>query len=254
LVCSLAQGSGRGWPQNPHLRLGSRGLRLLPYVLVSHSLGSSETLLFADHHPHETVGMVLVDPSFPGQSAVIARTYPNVYKLTAAMAAQNRAATAKCVTGLKSGALKPADPALADCTNDATDYPFALKHALLPLNADPKRLLTQQAYRDAEDADSVEAINSHRAYGHTPLIVLTATESPEGLPPAIATPAFKAEMRDMLTKTWWSEHRKLATLSTSGQERRIVGTTHYIQLIKPEVVVAAINQVVEEARSVAAKP
>lgn len=36
-----------------------------PYVLVGHSAGSFETLVFADSHPSEVAGMVLVDPSLP---------------------------------------------------------------------------------------------------------------------------------------------------------------------------------------------
>ena len=33
-----------------------------PYVMVGHSLGSYESLLFTDRHRRDVVGMVLVDP------------------------------------------------------------------------------------------------------------------------------------------------------------------------------------------------
>jgi pimeloyl-ACP methyl ester carboxylesterase len=38
-----------------------------PYVVVGHSLGSYESLLFKDKAPKAVVGMVLVDPSIPDQ-------------------------------------------------------------------------------------------------------------------------------------------------------------------------------------------
>ncbi len=47
-----------------------------PYVLVGHSLGSYESLLFTDRHRDDVVGMVLVDPSPPDQFAVYARIAP----------------------------------------------------------------------------------------------------------------------------------------------------------------------------------
>jgi pimeloyl-ACP methyl ester carboxylesterase len=38
-----------------------------PYILVGHSLGGMNMLLFASRHPHETVGLVLVDSTHPDQ-------------------------------------------------------------------------------------------------------------------------------------------------------------------------------------------
>jgi pimeloyl-ACP methyl ester carboxylesterase len=47
-----------------------------PYIVVGHSLGGYESLLFADRHPREVVRMVLVDPAYPDQAAINSRIAP----------------------------------------------------------------------------------------------------------------------------------------------------------------------------------
>jgi pimeloyl-ACP methyl ester carboxylesterase len=219
-----------------------------PYVLVGHSLGSAETLLFADRHLHETVGMVLVDPSFPDQSSVIKRLYPHLDKVMHESDSQDEGVIEKCIAGLKNGSLKPADPALAECTNDQADYPADLKKSLLHFNSDPDRLVTQKSYEDAESTNSKEMTNVQRNYGRIPLVVLTAADAPSPLPAAFTAPAVKSEMTDLETKTWRQAHKDLAALSTEGREELVPATTHFIQLIKPQVVVSAIDQVVAKTR------
>ncbi|HSJ34513.1 MAG TPA: alpha/beta hydrolase [Acidimicrobiia bacterium] len=49
--------------------LAARGLAG-PYVLVGHSLGAHYVRAFADTHPEDVVGMVLVDPSHEDQSVI----------------------------------------------------------------------------------------------------------------------------------------------------------------------------------------
>ncbi len=46
-----------------------------PYVMVGHSLGAYETLLFADRNPEKVSGMVLVDPSMPDQQKTFERVF-----------------------------------------------------------------------------------------------------------------------------------------------------------------------------------
>jgi pimeloyl-ACP methyl ester carboxylesterase len=220
-----------------------------PYVVVGHSLGSAETLLFADRHPQETVGMVLVDPSFPDQSSVVKRLYPHLDKAMHGSDAEDEGAIEKCIAGLKDGSLKPSDPALAECTNDQPDYPPDLQTTLLHFNSNPDRLITQKSYDDAQAVNVTEMINAKRHYGRIPLVVLTAADSPSPLPPAFAAPEVKSEMIDLQARTWRQAHKDLAALSTEGREELVPATTHFIQLIKPQVVVSTIDQVVVAART-----
>jgi hypothetical protein len=78
-----------------------------------------------------------------------------------------------------------------------------------------------------------------------PLIVLTAGDyapDPGMSAAAVAEiPAFQAAFR--------KGHKAYAALSTRGVQRTVPGTTHYIQQIKPQVVIDAIAEVVDEARA-----
>ena len=47
-----------------------------PFVLVGHSIGAYEGLIFADRNKSAVAGIVLVDPSIPDQSARLARVAP----------------------------------------------------------------------------------------------------------------------------------------------------------------------------------
>jgi pimeloyl-ACP methyl ester carboxylesterase len=47
-----------------------------PYVLVGHSAGALVTVLFADKHRSDVVGMVLLDPAIPDQAAIRQRIAP----------------------------------------------------------------------------------------------------------------------------------------------------------------------------------
>jgi pimeloyl-ACP methyl ester carboxylesterase len=53
-----------------------------PYVLVGHSIAGLYEPLFADRYPHEVVGMVLVDPSFPYQYRSLYAVAPAMKRLT----------------------------------------------------------------------------------------------------------------------------------------------------------------------------
>ena len=132
--------------------------------------------------------------------------------------------------------------------SEQADYPADLKKSLLPFNANPDRLVTQKTYDDAEAINGTEMINAQRNYGRIPLVVLTAADAPSPLPAAFAAPAVKSEMTDLETKTWRKAHKDLAALSTEGREELVPATTHFIQLIKPQVVVTAIDQVVAKTR------
>jgi pimeloyl-ACP methyl ester carboxylesterase len=84
-----------------------------PYVLVGHSLGGYESLVFADHHPKEVVGMVLVDPSIPDQMRILT-SYVGPETATINKTYTERATNflTGCEDGLRAGTVKTgADPA-----------------------------------------------------------------------------------------------------------------------------------------------
>lgn len=77
-----------------------------------------------------------------------------------------------------------------------------------------------------------------------PLIVLTAGERSR-LPDM---PAEALAEQPALTLAWNRSHDALAALSTRGVNRIVAGAGHSIQRHRPEVVIDAVREVVEEAR------
>ena len=218
-----------------------------PYVLVSHSLGGYEALLFADRRLREVAGFVLVDPAFPDQFRLMAKHYPRVARLQTAVTSQNIQETRDCLTGLHNHTIKPTDTGWSNCMSDDPEYPQALRRRLSDLTRDPRRLKTQLSFTESESIDAQQVINPVRNYGDRPLIVLTATDTPD-LPRSLAPPAVADEMKEMQAHGWLDGHDRLAALSSRGRNIQVKGSTHYIQLLRPQAVIDATLTVVREAR------
>jgi pimeloyl-ACP methyl ester carboxylesterase len=225
-----------------------------PYILVGHSLGGYESLLFADRQPASVAGMVLVDPSFPDQLTPLAKAAPAqaAYMLTLPnpLGSQLR----KCSAALKAGTLSKGGPDPDNCFHPQwpPNYPPEMKAALdanvatAPAETIARAWETMLFYSSPDflASNSKIAVNPKRNYGAMPLIVLTRTEfNPPAQYPANARAEIPAE-----EAAWNKGHDELAALSTRGINARVPGTDHYIHGGKPQVVIDAIEQLVREAR------
>jgi pimeloyl-ACP methyl ester carboxylesterase len=218
-----------------------------PLVLVGHSLGGLETLLFADRNRARVAGMVLEDPSFPGQFEAFRKRKA----LYAANMIDERAKWTEMDRCAEQAKAHRGDPAGMDaqCPPFPPTYPTALTEALRPSFADPARWRTRKSLSEQFERDSAIAINPARMYDSLPLIVLTAMQTNNA--PGQATllpPAAQADLDAWQREDWASAHDRLAALSTRGENRRQPDASHYIHLVKPQVVIAAINEVVDSAR------
>ena len=224
-----------------------------PYVVVGHSLGAYVSLILADRRPRSVVGMVLVDPSLPDQTAIFDRITP---AQTAWMNAQPGPIPflEKCAAALRSGSVRPGGPDPDGCLRPPDwppSWPPEFRAALNKNYVDASPATTAAAIATiasnmrSTDQDAKIAINPRRNYGDMPLIVLTASEfsSPPGYPAAAKAeiPAFQAE--------WRRGHDAYAALSTRGVDRVAPGSTHDMPDETPAVVIDAIDAVVDAARS-----
>ena len=231
-----------------------------PYVVVGHSLGGFESLLLKDREPSKIVGMVLVDPSFPDQLGVLGRVAP---AFTAWMQSDRNPLVPllrKCAAALRAGTLRYGGPDPDGCLHPPwpASYPAELRAALdrKTAEASPASIAsamdTTAFYMsgDVVQTDDRLVVRPGRNYGAMPLIVLTAGDfmrMPPDAPPD-ATAQFP------LVRTAWTRgHDAYAALSTRGVNRLVEGSPHAIQQARPQVVIDAIDEVVDAARADLAK-
>jgi pimeloyl-ACP methyl ester carboxylesterase len=213
-----------------------------PYVMVGHSIGSYESLLFTDRNPDKVVGMVLVDPSVPGTLALVGPG-PNAGR------AMIENMYRKCVADARAGTINPAGPGPDPCTSlFPPTWPPALRQLVIEKASNPSRFEAMYSFMTSSRVSMTQAVNPSRNYRDMPLVVLTAGES-SMLPPGIQlTDEQKAKLAADLEETTRGK-AKLAALSTRGVNRQVPGANHYIQRSKPQAVIDAVAEVVREARA-----
>ena len=215
-----------------------------PYVMVSHSLGSYESLLYTDRHPDKVAGMVLIDPSVPGQYALQQQAMPNLMAQADPAKSPLVQAIRKCAADIRAGSAKVGGPDPDHCFDYPPIWPAVLRDALAAKVSNPVQYETMVSFVTSLAEDSPAVVNPSRNYRDTPLIVLSATVQPE--PPNLSD-AQRAEI-DKFNEVMGQKHDELAALSTRGVNARVPGASHDIQHTKPQAVIDAIDQVVSEAR------
>lgn len=230
-VCAYDR-AGMGWsdpgpqPRTPrqiagelHTLLTNAGIAG-PYVLVGHSLGGKNVRLFAQQYPQEVAGMVLVDAR---GEYVDANTSPaeeqTFQRASAAQAFLYRVTRSVGLVRLIGASLwgGPAMPR--------------------EMRTEGMLLTTSQRSVDAQTAEGLERasddaqLQAAPSLGDRPLIVLAAGQN------MTATP-------------YWAEaQRRQAALSSGGRLIIAEGSGHYIQWEQPALVIDAVRQVIEQARS-----
>jgi pimeloyl-ACP methyl ester carboxylesterase len=198
-----------------------------PYVLVGHSIGSFESLLFAFRHPSDVAGIVLVDPTAPHEMKRLTAAAPRLGAMvTSRMDARNDQLS-KCIVTLRAG--HPDDQLCdEDMAAGTTSQRLGRAYAALTLMENFER-----------SSDRMDA--ERKSLGHIPLIVLSAGKRPTP-PPDLADEAKKAaaELNAM--------RAEFAALSSNGEVRVVEGAGHYIQQADPDAVIDTVIGVVDRAR------
>jgi pimeloyl-ACP methyl ester carboxylesterase len=215
-----------------------------PLVMVAHSLGAFETLVFADRHPDRVAGMVLVDPSTPDQERRLAQAAPTLKAFSDKSNKPFFDGIRHCIAVLKSSAPDPSP----DCAKIASRYPEPLRANLLAASHDPAYWEAFLSIFQSLRASSNQAINAKRDYGAMPLIVLHAGRLPlPNAPEEVQreAPAFGAVSL--------AGQEALAGLSTRGTLVS-VDSAHYIAGQKPDAVIGAVGTVIDDVRASRVEP
>ena len=215
-----------------------------PYVMVAHSLGSYYVRLYADQHPRDVAGMVLVDPSVEYQDERFGAISPAYLDL---LRKENETAR-KCLLMAQAGTLTADLPIFNECTYGYSRDP-SFSDALFQvqikrrLSAHFRATLLSET-GEMNGTDSEELVAARRSYGSMPLIVLTQPgESVD------AYPGLTVDEVNALNQLWIRMHDELAALSSRGSHRRVEHSGHYIQNDRPDVVIKAIREVVRNVRN-----
>jgi pimeloyl-ACP methyl ester carboxylesterase len=181
-----------------------------PYVLVGHSSGGLIMRLYASTYPQEVVGLVLVDSSHEDQNRYpeLRPTDTNLLPLCQALS--------------PFGVLR-----LFRYLNDAvTEYPPAVQPAVKAQFYQTRYCQTVSDEEAAWDESVVQVRAARHPLGHLPLIVLTQGGNGKQVP-----------------LSWLTLQKDLVSLSTNSAQIIATRSGHSIHLDQPDLVIAAIKQV-----------
>lgn len=211
--------------QQLHALLQAAGVRP-PYILVGHSMGGYDVRLYASFYRSEVAGMVLVDASHPDQENRFPRELRDMegsWKREAEFLAFTTPFGIPRLMGFCEGsALEQA----AECNFHSA------REAVAELN-----WLPQSAAETAATGP----------FGDIPLAVLS--HDPDK--PSAELPA---ELAKPMNDAWQKMQQELAQLSTRGTRTVAKGSSHYVQLDRPDLVIEAVRAVVTQARSTQPAP
>ncbi len=215
-----------------------------PYVMVGHSLGAYETLLYTDRNPSKVIGMVLIDPSYPDMAARAKRNWDR-FHLPDPGPMPGLARLRQCAEEVRRGILKARGPDPDKCVVFPASFPRTVRMALTAqYTASPRYWETAAAFlADGTVEGSKLVINPERNYRHMPLLVLTSTVHPQN---GTSERAFQ----DASDAIWNQAHEELAALSRRGMNIRVPGADHYIHRSQPQAVLDAIKTVIREGHEV----
>jgi pimeloyl-ACP methyl ester carboxylesterase len=200
-----------------------------PFVLVGHSLGGMLVRMYAHNYPDEVVGMVLVDSLHEERSL----RNPELVEAVSEMTGQFRMFGFLSSSGIL--ALAPQTIPNPGLPEDA----YAQYQAIV---ATTRGFETILAELNAAEVSSAEARALHMTdFGELPLIVLSAGHGQ-------SMPSFTDAENQHLWENLQIEQTELTALSSGGKQVMAEQSGHYIQLDQPDLVIDAIQEIVDALR------
>ena len=202
-----------------------------PYVLVGHSIGGVIVRQYTQSYPQEVVGMVLVDSA---QEKQFQRFPEEIVAATNQGLTQSRRLELLIATGLP--ALNPAQVSLE------SKLPIAAAETYRALVlASPNHLSTARGEIETLGLGVTEPVTT---LGNLPLIVLSHGHFDSETMGA----DISAEVADQYEQTWQELQVELTALSSQGKRIIAEQSGHNIHLEQPQLVISAIQEIVEAAK------
>lgn len=210
----------------------------VPVVLVGHSLGSNIVRRYAQGHPQQVAGLVLIDPPEQGADA---RMPEDWQRQIAAMLPQREALLTRCE---EAAVANDAETIRQGCLRAQPGW-MGERVAAATVNNKSKpgywrTLRSELASNIAVFADAVPADES---YGAIPLVLLSAGLRDEDAP---------AEVLKVIAEARERTHARILAASSRSSTIEVPGAGHDIQLDQPLAVVQAVRGLLAELQGAAA--
>ena len=206
-----------------------------PYVLVGNSYGGINVQLYALKHPFDVSGLVLVEA---GSEHETERSIKASGGKLAQIYAMQDEITRQCEQEVTKG-FTPHSKAMAQCTvMQRPGWGRALNAIQFANTLKPQTWRAAISENDNMALSEAQLGAARKPFGDLPLLVLTRSLSPYGIPgkPASAlNKALEAENKAI--------NDELARFSTRGSNRVVKGAGHLIEVDQPQAVVQAIGDV-----------
>ncbi len=213
-----------------------------PYVLVGHSIGGLYVRFYAHRHPDQIAAMVLVDASHEEQwlrfPESIRRLNQQSYKMMGRVMGLLKTLNSAGLLALFPGTAGRAWP---------TPIPQEVRSTYLGVACSDTKYFETAAQETAALEENFAAVAAAKidSLGDIPLIVLSAGLSPI---PTEGSRGISAEDAERFKAVSAELHAELVAQSPRGKRLVAEKSGHYIQVDQPELVIAAIREVVEAAR------
>jgi pimeloyl-ACP methyl ester carboxylesterase len=206
-----------------------------PVVLVGHSLGSNIVRRYAQQHPDDVAGLVLVDPPEQGADAHLPDTWKQQGE---AGRAQRNAFLDACLKAAEAGTLDKAQGPLASCLRAPPPWQSAaVAAATRTTKLKPAYWRTLRSELDGNTAVFADPVPANETYGKTPVIVLTAPNAFPGVPD---------DVRKAMQAAREQTHARLSASSSNARRIDVAQSSHDIQLDQPQAVVDAAMSVLAQ--------
>lgn len=224
-----------GIVEDLHAALAAGGERA-PFVLVGHSLGGPINLLFTKHYGDEVAGLVMVDATHPEQFIRFKQIGISTENIAVRALKIAAALSWTGVVRVLTGPGKPMPNQPMDAARAQSAWaPRSIGGAITEMNALHDILAEAATARNLSDR---------------PLVVLTSMK------PMSAgerrTAGITEEQAQSQKEMWLEMHQEETGWSTAGRQVVLPDASHYIQFDRPDVVIAAVAEVVAAVRSAGA--
>jgi pimeloyl-ACP methyl ester carboxylesterase len=214
-----------------HALIGASGLAL-PVVLVGHSIGSSVVRAYAQRHAGQLAGMVLVDPPEQGADALLPAEWQ---QQIAPMLAQRDALLDACESAAAAGDL---ETIRGSCLRKPPVWVSSrVAAALEAYKARPDYWRTIRSEFEHSTLALSSPVPVDETYGSIPLVLLRPVSQDAEVP---------EEVRAVLATARMQTHARILAGSQQRVLVEVSGTSHDIQLDRPDAVVAAVRRLLEQ--------